>query len=54
MTNFKPQNRRTPSITKYIRVSPDDWEKIEQLAKEIGETPAEIARQAINHALKEK
>ena len=48
---FKPENRRSATIPKNIRVRPDDWRKIERLAERVGESPAEIVRQAISYAL---
>ena len=48
---FEPENRNPATIPKNIKVRPDDWVVIERLAKKVGESPAEIARQAISYAL---
>lgn len=49
--SFKPQHNIGPARPHYIRVDMDDWARVEVIAKEIKETPAEVIRQAIRYAL---
>lgn len=49
--SFKPQNKRSPCMTRQIRVDPEDWRKVESLAISVNETPAEIVRQVIHYVL---
>ena len=48
---FKPENRKPPSVTKFVRLTPDDLARVETIAERIGESSSEIIRQAVHFAL---
>lgn len=50
--SFKPRKAEgEPKQSKFIRMDGIDWKKIERIAKDVGEHPAEITRQCIRYAL---
>lgn len=50
--SFKPRKTDPqPKLSKFIRMDVADWARIEKIAKDVGEHPSEVARQAVRYAL---